>query len=379
MFIFPLDPAELFAERVIQMQGWGIPAKTINIVRKTITDTWKDGPGGWTHEWVQQARKAEQAGKWLEAAACYGAAKFPVVCTPARELALQSQVKAYLHASENFLCHFERTEVHVPYKGNDLPVVVHLFEPRGRKRRNARPLVCLTGGVDTCKMELHCLAVALAVFGGFRVAAMDMPGTAESTVALRPDADLIYCGVIEKLNVEQVKTAIVGISFGGHWAAKLALCDAVDAAVDIGGPVGFATTDAALFTSLPNGMTGIVANAMGMNTLPSFDEAAQWMSSFSLREQGLFDSEPRCHILAINGNKDPYIAIDDTVGFAAFPNASVWLVKDGYHCAAEQFPRILPSIVAWLRTNLHGKSIWNSTLAEVARLTAPPLIPWQID
>ena len=61
MFVFPLDPAMLFAERAVQMKGWGIPVRTVNAVRQAVTDTWTEGPGGWVYEWVQQARTAEKA------------------------------------------------------------------------------------------------------------------------------------------------------------------------------------------------------------------------------------------------------------------------------------------------------------------------------
>lgn len=370
MFIFPLDPSELFAERAIQMQGWGIPERTVNSVREAVTESWTDGPGGWVYEWVKQARAAEDAKRWLEAATCYGAAKFPVACTPSRKQALQSQIKAYLQASGRFPCHFERAEIQVNYRGSKIPVVVHLFE---RGRRKSTPLVCLTGGVDTLKMELHRLAIALAIFGGFRVAVMDMPGTGESTVSLQPDADVIYRGVIEELKSDHSKTAIIGISFGGHWAAKLALSGGIDAAVDIGGPIGFASADAAFLTSLPNGMTGIVANAMGLDHMPSNEEATFLLSSFSLREQGLLDQSPHCRLLVVNGNKDPYISIADTLGFVNARNTSVWLVKDASHCAAEHFGRIFLSTIAWLRVELHGRSFFNTALHKMSHTVLPPM------
>lgn len=368
MFIFPLDPSELFAERAPQMKSWGIPARTVNAVRMAVTDAWVDGPGGWVYEWMQQAKLAEKAGNWLEAAHCYGAAKFPAVCTSAREQAYRSQLNAYLRASARFPCRFERTTVHVQYRECAIPVAVHLFERRSRK---SRPLVCLTGGVDTLKMELHRLALALAIFGNFKVAVMDMPGTGESTVPLQPDAEIIYGGVIERLRDPHAKTALVGISFGGHWAAKLALMGAVDAAIDIGGPTGSAPADGAFLAALPNGMTGIVANAMRLDHLPSEAEASLLLSSFSLREQGWLDHAPQGQLLVVNGDKDPYIAIADTLCFESMQNASVWLVKDGHHCAGEQFSRVMPSAIAWLRTKLHGASLVNTALGKFSHFVMP--------
>ena len=125
----------------------------------------------------------------------------------------------------------------MPYRGQQTAVAVHLFSP---PQAGKRPLVCLTGGVDTGKFELHRLAWILARCANLTVAAMDMPGTAESEVNLAPDSDVIYRGVLSELAqaLDCGRTAIIGLSFGDHWAAKLGRSKAVDAAINIGGPVG---------------------------------------------------------------------------------------------------------------------------------------------
>lgn len=369
MFTFPLDPSELLAERASQMQGWGVPAPAIAAVRKVITDCWHDGPGGWAHEWVRRASVAEQAGRHLEAASLYGAAKFPVLCTQARQQALRAQIRAYLAAAPRFPCRFERLQVRVAYRGARIAVPVHVFERRGAS--HARPLVCLSGGVDTLKMELHRVAMALALAGGFRVAVMDLPGTGESTVALANDCDAIYRGVIGQLNTHGVKTAMVGISFGGHWAAKLALGAHVDAAVNIGGPAGFGATFPAPLTALPNGMTGIVANALGLHRMPGHAEAAALLSAFALPRQAL--EELRCPLLVINGDQDPYLPREDTTGFEGAPGARVLLVKGATHCATQHSARIVGAAVAWLRVQLYGASYVNSALYAVSDALLPAL------
>jgi hypothetical protein len=61
-----------------------------------------------------------------------------------------------------------------------------------------------------------------ARIGRFRVAAIDMPGTGESGMALTADADAIYQELLATL-APTGRKAVLGVSFGGHWAAKLAL------------------------------------------------------------------------------------------------------------------------------------------------------------
>jgi hypothetical protein len=83
---------------------------------------------------------------------------------------------------------------------------VHLYAPTAD---DARPLVLLSGGVDTGKMELNRLACLLARIGRFRVAAIDMPGTGESRMALTADAENIYQELLATL-APTGKKAVLG-------------------------------------------------------------------------------------------------------------------------------------------------------------------------
>src|SRR5262249_12244297 len=151
-------------------------------------------------------------------------------------------------------------------------------------------VIVLSGGVDTFKVELHRLAVVLCRLVGARVAAIDMPGTGETEGPLHPSSNRVYEQVLDAVAAgENVKRGVFGISFGGHWAATLALTGRVDAAIDLGGPVGSVPLDGEYVQRLPNGMTGIVANAMGLDALPSREDTERLIADFSLRRQGLLD------------------------------------------------------------------------------------------
>lgn len=369
MFVFPLDPRELFDERRIQFAAWGIPRVVIERVERRVTDNWSEGPGGWAYEWSQEAVAAEADKRWLLASTFYGAARFPVVCTPLRHEALRKQVDCFVRASVGFPAHFERTEVQV---ANNAAVrfPVHIYRP---KRRGDFPLVCLTGGVDTGKMELHRLALAFALYGGFTVVAMDMPGTGETDVPLQSESDLVYRAVMAQLGGAG-KKAIVGISFGGHWAAKLALRGDVDAAINWGGPIGAARMDANRASRLPNGMTGIVANAARLQAVPDIADTERLLQMFPLKNQGLLDRADCAPLLAVNGDCDPYIPSDDVRVFGRYPSAEVWLFPGLGHCAAEAARRVVPGMIAWLRASMYGDGVRNRLALTLAQWMLPPRV-----
>jgi esterase FrsA len=348
------------------MRGWGIPGATLRRVTAATSDMWREGPGGWAYEWSREAEAAERQGRWFQAAMCYGAAKFPCISTELQERSYAKQIECYSRASGDFPCRFQRLEIEVPYRDRTTLVCVHSFAP---KTGTGLPLICLSGGVDTLKMELHKLALAIALLGRFRVAVIDMPGTGESAIALAGDAHVIYEGVLAKLHDAQ-KKGVWGVSFGGHWAAKLACLSAVDAAVDMGGPIGKKLFDD---VPLPNGMAGIVANALGDEDLLAAPAAvrADLGAQFSLEKQGLLANRTSSPLLVFNGKSDPYIPVEDTMVFAGWRESLVWLFEDGDHCAANRIKRIVPAAVAWLRLSLHGDTAVNRLIASAATRVLP--------
>lgn len=350
MFTFPVQPDQLFAERAQQFAGWGIPPSVVARVRARAVDMWDDGATGWVGAWAAEARTAEANGRWLRAALCWGGARFPCVATPPQQRAYERQLDCYRRAAERIPATFLRWVLDVPYRRATTPVAVHVWRRPGVFSRS---LLVISGGVDTWKVELHRAALLAALATGMTVAAMDMPGTGESAVALAPDADEIVDGVIAQVaeRVGARRSAYLGISFGGHWAVKLAATGRADAAVDLGGPIG--AGGAALdVDALPNGMTGIIGNALHLDAMPGREDTLQFAADFSLRTQGVLDQPLAAPLLAINGTRDQYIPVEDTSVFAADPNATVWLVRDATHCAAEHIRRVLGAAFAWTHARL---------------------------
>ncbi|WP_328831640.1 alpha/beta hydrolase [Streptomyces sp. NBC_00252] len=367
MFTFPVEPDDLFDERTRQFVALGIPRPVVDRARARITDMWGTGAGSWVPVWSAEAERAHASGDPLLASLCWGAARFPCLATGERRAAHERQLTAYLEAAPGFPVRFQRAVLEVPE-----PVPVHFFQ----RRRAPRPgVVVLCGGVDTWKMDLHRLAVATARATGLLIAAVDMPGTGESTVPLSPDADHILVGLIAQLRRAYGQpVGFYGISFGAHWAAKLALAGHVDAAVDLGGPTGVADEPIDLL-GLPHGMPGIVANALHLDEMPDQSVIAELLAAFSLREQGLLDKAGAggSPLLVVNGADDVYVPPGDAVGLAGRPDTTVWVVKDAGHCAPERSPQVNLALWGWLSARLApGRPL--PRLAEIA--ARQPLRPY---
>lgn len=372
MFEFAVEPADLFAERSRQFIGWGIPEQIVERVRANVDHMWGDDPSAWVPAWGEQARAAQVRRAWLTASMCWGAARFPCLATPRQREAYRNQLDCYRRAAPKVPATFLRWVLDVPYRGQTTPVAVHVWRRPGVFGRS---LLVMSGGVDTWKVELHRAALAGALLTGMTVAVLDMPGTGESEVPLACDADEILAGAVEQLadRLGARRTAFFGISFGGHWSAKLALTGRVDAAVDLGGPIGAGGSNIDL-GALPNGMAGIVGNALGLSKPPSRAEVARFASEFSLRRQGLLDMPASVPLLVINGTADQYIPAEDTTAFATAPNATVWLVRGATHCAAEHITRVLPAAMTWARARLEPGSRTATNAARIAQLPLTPLL-----
>ncbi|WP_051801750.1 alpha/beta hydrolase [Streptomyces sp. NRRL F-525] len=368
MFTFPVEPDDLFDERTRQFVALGIPRPVVDRARARITDMWGTGVGSWVPVWSAEAERAHASGDPLLASLCWGAARFPCLATDERRAAQEHQLAAYLEAAPGFPVRFQRAVLNVPE-----PVPVHFFQ----RRRVARPgVIVLCGGVDTWKMDLHRLAVATARATGLLVAAVDMPGTGESTVPLAPDADRVLVGLIAQLRRAYGQpVGFYGVSFGAHWAAKLALAGHVDAAVDLGGPTGL-TDEPIDLLNLPHGMPGIVGNALHLDALPDEAGIADLLASFSLREQGLLDKAGAggSPLLAVNGADDVYVPLGDTVGLAGRPETTVWVIKNASHCAPERSPQVNLALWGWLAARLAPPGRPLPRLAEVA--ARQPLRPY---
>lgn len=348
-YTFPIDPAEFFVERGRQMLVSGLDPADCEAVRAAIKEMWPDAPGGWTYEWSALAQKYVGQGRHDLAALAYGWARFPTLATPAMRTAMENQLKHYLLAAPGFPVGFERRVLDVPHLGGRTPVAVHIFTPAGLAAD--APVLIVSGGVDGWKMDVHGLLIILAQMGVSRVMAFDLPGTGESQVPMTSDggADMLGGLVAEARRMGARKVAYLGISMGGHYAARAGLAGQVDAAVDFGGPVG-AREDLTIPTAF--GMYDIVANALGFDHRPDAAEWAARTAPFSLR--ALLAKDDNVPMLVINGADDVHVPQEDTLVFRGRRDTEVHLLPDTGHCAPSKMPEAMMIIATWLRAQLES-------------------------
>jgi esterase FrsA len=345
---FPVDTAALMDERYPQWVNLGLPAADLDRVRASITTMWADEPGGWTYELSALASGYAGRGEHYLASLAYGIARFPALAGDAKREAQRHQLDEYLKAAPAFGVTFERRVLHLPYRGGTTAVPVHLLSPAGNYGQD--PVLLFSGGIDTWKMDLHPLAAGLAAGAGVTVLAFDIPGTGEAEVPLDGFADAVIHGLIgEARRLGNGKVGHFGLSFGGNFAAMTGLSGAVDAAVNLGGPVdsAFAPEN---FRSLMFGMAGIAGNAYGFSAPPT--EAQMTEASAPFIRRVLLSQPANAPMLVINGAGDVHVPQADTLMFRGRPDTEVHLIPGTGHCAASKLPEVMPIVTGWLAVRL---------------------------
>jgi esterase FrsA len=240
----------------------------------------------------------------------------------------------------------------------DGPVRCHLHHAGTSAGSTERPpaVVLVTGGLDAWKSDPETVAVVDALLdAGLSVLAMDSPGTGESPVAAGPDAERSHCAVIDHLagrsDVDATRLGLAGLSFGGHWAVKLALTDRrVRAAVNISGPLHHAfAADWLAGLQLPT----LLALAEAVRQEPTALTEPGALAGMSLVEQGVFDAPFRPRLLSIYGAHDTSVPLADLDEITARGvEQDTLLFGRDRHCASFHYDLHLPFAAAWLGREL---------------------------
>jgi esterase FrsA len=343
-YTYAISPSAMFEDRFEQFVTLGIPRADVSSMRDTITDMWADAPNGWVYEWSRLAQRYMAAGQSFLASLAYGCAKFPCLANEARRTALAHQVETYLAAASGFPVKFERRLIEVPFAAATVSLPVHLYSENGRYSEG--PVLLLNGGVDTWKIDLHGMCVALAQKLDVTVVAFDQPGTGENPVPLVVEADEIVLGLVkEARKIGNGRVAHFGTSFGANYSAMTGLTGVVDCAIVLGGPVDKAFAKEAL-ANLPYGMPGIIGNDMGFDRQPTEVEFADALGKFSRRT--LLDRATNAPMLVINGADDYFVPQSDTRVFEGRPQTETHLLGATGHCAFSKLPEVMGLVFRWL-------------------------------
>ena len=332
-------------------------------VESVLANLTSKDPESWAKEWSRVAKpyeeegaKLEQAGKfeqareaYIQAYTYYATGRYPTPHTPGKIACFRKSLEVYEKAGKYFAPSLERIELSSP--DGKIPIYVRI--PRdGRKH----PMVINFGGIDSFKAECYEYDEGLQK-AGMATCAVDMPGVGECPVKASTTADSLFSAVIDYLekrpDVDPKRIAIMGRSFGGYWAAKMAYIEAnrLRASVVWGGGVHYFFQEDWLREST-NAESYLMdhdiarCSAFGVKTI---DELVRPWCALSLKDQGWLE-KPSCPMLIVNGKEDLQTPIADLYILLEYGAPKSARVFPGGHMG--QTPQTFPIIANWLKNQL---------------------------
>ncbi|HEY1270048.1 MAG TPA: alpha/beta fold hydrolase [Candidatus Binatia bacterium] len=283
----------------------------------------------WGREWGRVAARyeahAEEAEKKgaREAGEVYYLAyeyfrigRYPVPSSPEKMNCYRGVMRTYLKAGRYFAAPVERIEI--PFEGKK--VVIYLQVPRGVARP---PVVMHWGGVDGWKEDSRGQSEALHSLG-LATATIDMPGTGENPLlGQEPNAERTFSTAIDYLetrsDIDGKRVAVMGRSFGGYWAAKLAYVEAkrLRGAVNWGAGLHYTFQPEWLRPALTEtasqylmGPASLLDSRSYIFRAKTLDEVLEIAPRLSLVTQGWID-KPSAPLLFVNGKHDDQHPVAD--------------------------------------------------------------------
>lgn len=321
----------------------------------------------WAKSWiasgrayVERANAAEERGdikaareNYYQAYAFFFLGRFPCPNHPDKQASYELELQAY----ENFgrLADPPITSVTVPFEGG-----THGDKVRFYLRKPADiakpPVVIMWGGVDAWKEEMTELSSSLTA-AGIATIAMDNVGTGESPIKAKADGERQFLPVIAWAKANEAldgsRIALVGRSFGGHWATKLAhlMPDALRGAVNWGGGVHFMFQREWVEQSrYPDSyLMELVETRSRMLGACNDEEYAEGFRVLSLLDQGLLD-RPCAPLLLVNGKDDKQCPISDIHLLLEHGSPKTVRLFPGGHMGFG--PHTVPTIVRWIEERL---------------------------
>ena len=332
-------------------------------VESVLANLTSKDPELWAKEWSrvakryeEEAAKLEQAGKfeeardaYVQAYAYYATGRYPTPYTPGKIACFRKSLEIYERAGKYFEPPLERIEI--PFEDKSIPIYVRV--PKDGQRHS---IVINFGGIDSFKAESYEYDEGLQR-AGMASCSVDMPGVGECPVKASPSADSVFSAVIGYLEtrpeVDAKRIAIMGRSFGGYWAAKMAYVEAkrLRASVVWGGGIHYFFQEEWLREST-NADSYLMDHDLARCRLfgvDSIDELIKPWSALSLKDQGWLD-KPSCSMLIVNGKNDLQTPIEDLYILLEYGRPKSARVFPGGHM--DQTTETFPTIVSWLKNEL---------------------------
>lgn len=210
------------------------------------------------------------------------------------------------------------------------------------------PAVLVTNGLEGTVQELA-IPFLRQRDSGNAVFMMEMPGTYAHARPMSTASEAIYHAVIDHVaqdpRVDAKRIGMVGISFGGHWSARMAARSPVLKAVVACGAPTHLSFKPGLGT--PEIFADALAKVTGTSTTMGLLRA---LRALSIRD---LYSQIAIPLLVINGERDTLLSTQDSIDLAtAAPQGLLKLYPDDDHCAMGHYAEWGALSHAWLAGHL---------------------------
>ena len=235
--------------------------------------------------------------------------------------------------------------VEIPVGGGDV-VRGYLVVP---PKPGPHPVVLTTNGLEGTVQELAIPQLRYRN-SGMAMYVMEMPGSYAYTHPMRPQSEAVYHQVIDHLAADERldggRIAMVGVSFGGYWTARMAATNnQLACAIACGAPTDRSFHGGALGT--PQIILHALANTLGASH--PIDLVAK-LKALSIRNLYQHITIP---LLVINGEHDTLMSTQDSMDLAdAAADATLLLYPDDDHCAMGHYRQWLDYSQHWLLDHL---------------------------
>jgi esterase FrsA len=333
-----------------------------DLARQVIDALPGTDPVNWATAWLtpasEQASLAEAAeasgdvgaalDAWWQAYACAFFGRYPAPTHPAK-------AEAYLRTLDYFgraiaLEDHPSERVVVPFAGRDGEgdqVAFYVRRPAGIEHP---PVLITWGGIDGWKEESYVLTRALTD-AGYATVHVDMPGVGEAPLLAGTDAERVWDPVFDWLDASELdssRVAVLGFSFGGYWATKLAHthADRLAAAVNWGG--GIHITFQPYWQERSRHASSYLMDLMPTRARlfggSTFEDYVARCPELSLLDQGILD-RPSCPLLLVNGKDDLQNSPEDITLALEHGDPKTARFFPGGHMGTGP---IMPAILTWL-------------------------------
>jgi pimeloyl-ACP methyl ester carboxylesterase len=344
-------------------------AAALDLIKTRDRDEWARGWGQVAERYMEQAR---QAGPGPQAAAAYRRAwrlyyfaQWPVPNSIGKQQAYDKAIAAYLQYAQTMDPPLE--VVKIPFEGKT--ITGYLRFPK--QTQGPVPMILAISGLDSRK-ETVAESYEQILAKGVGFFAVDSPGTGQAPVKVSATAERMFSAVLDYLQqhprVDRSRIIVSGVSFGGYWAAKLAITEKAR----LLGSVAQSPPADEFFSErfLREGTMGnreylfdlAPAFINVFEGAQSIDDLARLMPAMSLKAQGLL-TKPTTPMLLVTGAKDTQVPISDIELLLRSGDVpkEAWINPSGGHLGRE--PR------GWTDPVIFSKVIvpWQLRLIEQSR------------